>query len=161
VLKDLLYSIVNNEEVNKIDLVRELKNVAPSLDLKEAGKLAERLLGNNVSDSKNLSDMLQQIIDGARPPKIELIKELRHTTDLGLKEAKELADRLLGDKVPESLPVVQVALKMTPYAAREILERYISEKLGKSVQVTFEDDVFYITITGLIDFSLKGGKING
>lgn len=106
--------------------------------------------------NSQLGNMLQQIANGARPSKIELVKELKRLApDLNLKEAKELADRLLEDKVSESLPVVQVTLKMTPYAVQEILEKHISEKLNKSVQVAFKDDVFYVTITGLIDFPLR------
>jgi large subunit ribosomal protein L7/L12 len=115
------------KEMTLLELSEFVKQFEDTFDVKAAAPVAVAAVGAagpgapaEVAEEKDEFDV---ILDGAGDKKIQVIKEVRALTSLGLKEAKDLVDG-----APK--PVLEKVNKETADKAKEALE-----KAGASVTV--------------------------
>lgn len=107
------------EEMTLLELSEFVKLFEDKFDVEAAAPAAPMVqapaAGGGEAEEEEEQDEFDVILDDAGDKKIQVIKEVRGLTDLGLKEAKELVDNL-----PK--PLLEGANKENADKAKEALE---------------------------------------
>lgn len=105
------------EEMSVLELSEFLKAFEEKFDVTAAAPVAVAAIpaGDAAGEAEDEQDEFDVVLTGAGEKKIQVIKEVRSLTSLGLKEAKELVD-----KAPSA--VLEGADKETAEKAKEALE---------------------------------------
>ena len=106
------------EEMSVLELSEFLKAFEERFDVTAAAPVAlaaAPAAGDASADAEAEQDEFDVVLTGAGQKKIQVIKEVRSLTSLGLKEAKELVD-----KAPAA--IIEGADKETAEKAKEALE---------------------------------------
>jgi large subunit ribosomal protein L7/L12 len=114
------------KEMTLLELSEFVKQFEDTFDVKAAAPVAVAAAGGGgaaAAEAPEEQDEFDVILEGAGDKKIQVIKEVRALTSLGLKEAKDLVDG-----APK--PLLEKVNKETAEKAKEALE-----KAGASVTV--------------------------
>jgi large subunit ribosomal protein L7/L12 len=114
------------KEMTLLELSEFVKQFEDTFDVKAAAPVAVAAAGGGgaaAAEAPEEKDEFDVILEGAGDKKIQVIKEVRALTSLGLKEAKDLVDG-----APK--PLLEKVNKETAEKAKEALE-----KAGASVTV--------------------------
>jgi large subunit ribosomal protein L7/L12 len=114
------------KEMTLLELSEFVKQFEETFDVKAAAPVAVAAAGGGgaaAAEAPEEQDEFDVILEGAGDKKIQVIKEVRALTSLGLKEAKDLVDG-----APK--PLLEKVNKETAEKAKEALE-----KAGASVTV--------------------------
>jgi large subunit ribosomal protein L7/L12 len=116
----------NFKEMTLLELSEFVKQFEETFDVKAAAPVAVAAAGGGAAapaEAEAEQDEFDVILEGAGDKKIQVIKEVRALTSLGLKEAKDLVDG-----APK--PLLEKVTKEQAEKAKEALE-----KAGASVTV--------------------------